>query len=438
MPELFLSALATLLRPFVTRVFAHASRLLAERRAGQGPATQPSSIMDELLNETLDRIRGGSIDARWWQNLLDRFGQQYIAPDFLRKPALQEWLGEEPVAQDLKSIATLRIMATAQDEAAPRDRLARTYAAHTGEAMHFASGPIDAVAAILVAGYIEAVPTDPRARAGMLQTGISRIDERLDQLTQRISPISDPHTRSAHTEIAKKELARILAFRAVIPARTRSDVQTLLQRLDAGDLAAADEEVKHDVRYWTARLCASDSETLDVARALRAQIRDREPDRDLSIVDALICDVDGDSDGAVRLLRDRDDPDSRTALFGVLARSRGADTALGEFAKAIASADAGLFTAVGWRNWATSMTEVGQWQEAADVLARLDAPWSGASALAFVEGIINAQLFASPGAKECDGRSPDLRGYQSNPGRARGSCPCARDGLSRTGQVRTR
>ena len=348
--------------------------------------------MDDLLNETLDRIRGGSIDAGWWQSLLDRFGQQYIAPDFLRKPALQEWLGEEPVAQDLKNIATWRIMATAQDEAATRDRLARTYSVHTLEAPHFAHGSIDVVVAILVAGYIEAIPTDPRATAGMLQTGISRIDERLDHLTQCLSPITDPATRRKHTEIAEKELARILAVRAVIPARTRSDVQTLLRRLDAGDLAAAGEEVKHDVRYWTARLCASDSETLDVARELREQITNDDPDRDLSIVDALVRDVDGDTDGAIRLLRDRDDPDSRTALFGVLARSRGADTALGEFAEAIAAANGGLFNAVGWRNWATSMTEFGHWQEAADVLARLDDPWSGAPALAFVEGIINAQL----------------------------------------------
>ena len=227
------------------------------------------------------------------------------------------------------------------------DRLARTYSVHTLEAPHFAHGPIDAVVAILVAGYIEAIPTDPRATAGMLQTGISRIDERLDHLTQCLSPVTDPATRRTHTAIAKKELARILAVRAVIPARTRSDVQTLLRRLDAGDLAAADAEVKHDVRYWTARLCASDSETLDVARELREQIRKEDPDRDLSIVDALVCDVDGDSDGGIRLLRDRDDPDSRTALFGVLARLHGARTALGEFAEAIAAPSSALFTAVG-------------------------------------------------------------------------------------------
>ena len=410
MPELSLSALASLLRPFITSVFRYAPRLLAERRAGQVWMTQPSSLMNELLNETLDRIRGGSIDTSWWQSLLDRFSQQYIAPEFLIKPALQEWLGEEPVANDLKTIATWRIMATAQDEAAPRDRLAQTYSNRTGEALHFAAGAIDAVVAILVAGYIEAIRTDPRATAGMVQAGISRVDERLDHLIQSLSPITDPVTRHAHREHAERELARILAVRAVNPARSRSDIQKLLHRLDSGDLAAADEEVKHNVRYWTARLCASDSETLEIAKEFRAQITDDHPDRDLSIVDALICEKDGDSDGAIRLLLDRDDPDSRTALFGVLARSRGGSTALDEFAEGMAAADAGFFTAVGWRNWANCMAEVGQWQEAAEHLARIDDTWSDAPALALVEGSINAQLLLPAERRSATGDPRIFRG----------------------------
>ncbi len=395
MPELSVSALASVLRPFATSVFGHARRLSAESQASQVPLTASSSLMDEVLNETLDRIRGGSIDSGWWQSLLDRFGQQYIAPNFLRKPALQEWLAEEPAATDLKTIATWRIMASAQDEAASRDRLARSYSSRTGEAHYLAAQPIDAVAAILVASYIAAIRPEDRAFAGMLQTGISRIDqidERLDYLSQAITSVGDPITRKTHTEHAEKELARILTLRGVNPAKSRSDIQRLQHRLDSDDLAAGDSEVKHKVRYWTARLCANDVETLDIARELQQQIKDDEPDRDLSIVDALISEMDGDSDEAIRLLRDRDDPDSRTALFGLLTRSRDASTALDEFAERMATADADFFTAVGWRNWARCMTEVGRWEEAAEGLARLDGTWSEALVLAFVEGIINSQL----------------------------------------------
>ena len=392
MPELPLSALATVLRPFVTSVFRNAPRLLAERRAGQVPMTLPSSLMDDWLNETLDRIRGGSIDSNWWQGLLNRFGQQYIAPEFLSKPALQEWLREKLVASDLKTIATWRIMATAQDEGALRDRLAQTYSNLTGEALHFAVGPIDTVVAILVAGYIGAIRADQCAVAGMVQAGFSRIDERFEHLIEAVSPISDPYVREAHTQHADRELTRILALRAINPSRSRDHIQKLLGRLDSGNLAAADDVVKSNVRYWTARLCASDAETLDIAEELRAQIRDDEPNRDLVIVDALICEMCGDSDGAIRLLRDREDPDSRTALFGVLARSRDTSTALDEFAEAIGSADAEFFTAVGWRNWIHSMAAAGRWEEAAERLSSMGSTWSDAPVLAVIEGITNAQL----------------------------------------------
>ena len=74
-------------------------------------------------------------------------GQQYVAPKFLTKPALQEWLADESVADDLKAIALGRIMATADDETSLRDRLAQSYSNRTGEAASFAAGPIDAVVA---------------------------------------------------------------------------------------------------------------------------------------------------------------------------------------------------------------------------------------------------------------------------------------------------
>ena len=367
-------------------------RLSAERQAGQVPLTQPSSIMDELLNETLDRIRGDSIDSGWWQSLLNQLGQQYIAPDFLRKPALQEWLAEEPVANDLKMIAAWRILATTRDEAAPRYRLAQSYSDRTGEALYFAELPINVVVAILVGGYIGAIRADDRAVAGMLQTGISRIDDRLDRLSQAVSPLTDPITRQAHTEYAGKELARILTLRAIDPATARFDIQKLHDRLDSRDLAAADSGVKNNVRYWTARLCASDAETLDVSRELRTRIKDDEPNRDLSIIDALISEMDGHPGRAIQILRDSDDSDTRTTLFALLVRSKGVGSALDMYAERIATADARLFTAVGWKIWACGMAEVGRWEEAAQRLSELNGTWSGAPVLALVEGIINAQL----------------------------------------------
>ena len=141
-----------------------------------------------------------------------------------------------------------------------------------------------------------------------------------------------------------------------------------------------------------ARLHAGDADTLDVARVFRAQINDGDPDRDLTIVDALIVELEGDPDRAVRILRDHDDPDSRTTVFALLVRSRGANTALEMYADAIDGAYARYLTAVGWKIWAGCMAESGRWQEAAQRLAEFDGTWSEAPALALVEGIINAQL----------------------------------------------
>ena len=202
MIEPSLSALTSFLRPFVTKVFNHARRLSAERQASQVPLTQPSAIMDESLNETLTRIRGGQIDSGWWMSLLDRIEQQYIAPDFLTKPVLREWLQEDSVANDLKTIATWRIMETAEDEAVLRDRLAQSYSNKTGEAPYLAAGSIDVVVAILVAGYIAEIHPDQHALAGMVQAGFSRLDERLDNLSQSKSWNTDPITSKAHTDYA--------------------------------------------------------------------------------------------------------------------------------------------------------------------------------------------------------------------------------------------
>ena len=417
MTELSLSAVASLLRPFATSVFRRARRLSAERRAGQAPlTTPPSSIMDEILNETLNRIRGGNNDPRWWRNLLDRFGQQYVTPDFLGKPALQEWISDDTVTNELKTIARWRIMGSGQDEAALRDRLAQSYSHRTGEALHLAAGPIDVVVAILVAGYIEAIPSDQRATAGMIQTGFSRIGEHLDRLNQSISSTNDPITHQAHTEYAGKELARILAFRAFDPTTARVDIQKLHDRLDTGDLSAADDEIKNNARYWLARLCAGDAETLDIAKQYRAQIRNNDPGADLSIVDALILLADEDPDGAIRMLRDRDDPDSRSVLFTLFVQSQGTNAALDTFDDKIGDSDVHFFTALGWKNWVCCMAAAGRWEEAVQRLAGLDGVWSDMPALAFIEGVVNAQLLLPEESRHLTDGLPLFAGITPNQG----------------------
>ena len=391
-PDPVLSLLAVALRPFAKSVLRYLPRLHAERQAGQVSFTQPSSIMDGLLNETLDRVRGRDIDTGWWQGLLHAYVQQYVAPDFLTKPALQEWLVKDSVAVDLKSLATARIMASNGDEVDIRDRLAQNYSECTGEAFHLASGPIEVMVAILVAGYIQAIPDNQRALAGVVQTGFSQTATSVESLKEALSPRADRVARHAHTELASEELKRSITLRAFNPEKSRSKVRDLHERIESGDLVATDDTLRAEVQYWLARLCAGDADTLDLAKELRVRIKSADSNKDLCVVDALIAERIGDPEEGIRILRDREDSDSRTALFGVIVRSRGPSTALDLYKDRVDTAGSDFFTAAGWRVWTCCMAETGRWQQAADRLTSFDDLWRDVPALAIIEGIINSQL----------------------------------------------
>ena len=170
--------------------------------------------MDSNLDQTLDRLRGGNIDDSWWQSILNWLGREYIAPDFLKTPALQEWLAQAHVADDLKALARAIIMGGDGEDAQVRERLAQSYSNRTGEALQLAGGSIDAAVGILVAGYIASIPSDLAPVAGMIQDLSGqiqdlpgRLDDRFDRSEgARLAALIDPITRKAHTEQAKKEL----------------------------------------------------------------------------------------------------------------------------------------------------------------------------------------------------------------------------------------
>ena len=420
---LTLLALASRLLPLAKAALKAGSRLNAERKAGR--ATVRSDLLDSNLDRTLDRLHGGSIDDAWWQSVLHQLGQQYIAPEFLKTPAVQKWLAQVRVAEDLKALARAIIMGADGEDSQVRERLAQSYSDRTGEARQYAEGAIDVAVGILVAGYIASIPSDQVPVAGMIQDLSGQVQDlsgdlhqRFDQLQgARLSAPTDSVTQKAHTDHAEQELAKILLLRAFDPIRWRRHSQELFTRVCSGDLMAADEAIKTEVRYWTARLCASDAETLDFARQRRKEIGETDPEKALSIVDSLLAESDGDTDEALRLLRDSDDPDSRTALFGLLTRLRGEGGALAWYADQAAPEDGAFFTAVGWRNWAVCMTKAGRWEEAALRLRGLESHWHGMPALVVLEGIINAALLLPGEYREMALDAPPLyRGIRRSVG----------------------
>ena len=179
-----LEPLAPLLRSVVTPVRSHVSRLHAERQAALVPVIQPTDLMKQVLDETLNRLRGGTIEDTWWRNILNRIGQRYISPDSLKTPALQKWLTGQQVAIDFNTLATTRLLSGDEGDTEIRTRLIASYSELTGEANQSATGPIDVVLAVLVASYLASIPSDHRASVGITLAGFKHVDARLDRLEE--------------------------------------------------------------------------------------------------------------------------------------------------------------------------------------------------------------------------------------------------------------
>ena len=232
-----------------------------------------------------------------------------------------------------------------------------------------------------------------QTRASIAQE-VSRLMSGISEDLHAIQPsaFTNPILQQACTEKADQELIKILMLRVFDLLRSRRGIQKLLNRVERGDLATANNPTKNKVRYWTARLCAADTETLALAKQLRQKLRQTDPDMDLSIVDAQLSETEGDAAKALRILRNNDAPDPRSALFGLLARSQGDRAALDWFEQQGARSDPQFFTAAGWRNWAVCMARIGKWKEAAQGLLSFESYWKEIPALAFVEGVINAAM----------------------------------------------
>jgi hypothetical protein len=111
--------LSTIARPLASvarALWPHLRRMYQERQAGQMPFSVDTDVLEHGVDATLDRLCGGNIDDTWWHNLLNHIGHPFVAPDFLRMPALQEWLADGQVQSDFKALARQRIMGADEDD----------------------------------------------------------------------------------------------------------------------------------------------------------------------------------------------------------------------------------------------------------------------------------------------------------------------------------
>lgn len=392
MPEpLIASIVVSSFRPVIEKVFRSASRIYAERKANK--TNIPQEYLDDIFKETLERLRGKSVDRNWWQKVGKGIAHELVTPEFIQKPALQEWLNDESVKKDLISLAKEIVMGQQNIDTEPRTRLAKSYSSKTGEMEKFANGPIDVLLSILVSGLIVLIPDEQKVIAGMIQESTNTILERFDDLENRSSQIiPDSITQQAHTNEANLRLQKILDLRVFNPALALAQLRDLCTHVRNGELTATDLETKVEILNWTAKLCVESPETRPLANEIRNELRDIAPDHDLSTVDALLADAEGDNEKAIFILRDKEDAESHSTLFSLLALNKSESHALEWYSEKNGLNNVEFFTSVGWKNWATCMAKANRWDETTQQLLRLESLWDKFPALAYVEGIINAAM----------------------------------------------
>ena len=389
--EVSASVAARALMPLVQSVLSTVQRLHGERVAAETPLEVRTDLLEGVLRETFGRFSGGNVDDSWWQRVLSEMASEYVASDFFRKPAVRNWLNVEGVQEAFVAIARANIMGqTAADEEEIRTFLAESYSHQTGEEQRFAKVPIDAVVASLTGGYIASIPREQRSLAGMIQALEGKLVGLTERLGRRLT--REPLVREALGKAAEDELSTILAQRSFDFPTAIDRVHALWRRVEDGDLADATVQARDSVRYWATRLHAVNEKTIPEAHQIRQTLSDPEAGGNPRILDALLQATEGDADGAIQLLRDESDADSRSVLLGILAHTKDEANVLAWCEEVDPTATPDFYTELGWRGWALCLARSGRWEEAAAGLRALASVTKWAPVLAMIEGVANAAL----------------------------------------------
>lgn len=293
-----LSELAKPLLSISSKVWPSIRRIHKERQAGQNPYIFNNDILDKGFEETYNRISTGNFDDKWWENLLNKIGHKIITPEFLRKPALQEWLSKDDVKNDFNRTARDRIMGSVKEDDDARKRLQYTYSENTGEREELAAGPIEVVISILAAGCFGSLDDQHLRLAGIMQEGFQRneegfrsVENRIDDLDKKFGSVAkDPHVIKAHSMQAESELCLILKRRSIDTDQVTQEIEGLVQKINSenGDLLHTKNSVKAEILYWAARLNATNIKTIVLANEYCKKLYRVAPDYDVRIIDALI------------------------------------------------------------------------------------------------------------------------------------------------------
>ncbi len=389
--------LAFLIKPLSKIAIKYVSRLHSERQAGQRGSIN-INLIDENLDKTFNRIRGGKFEDQWWESILKELGQIYIAPDFLRHPSIVNWVNQKGVEKNFKELARDALMNWKGRDTNTREKLIQSGLRITGEKCSIVENALDTVIAILVAGFKASIPRSQRSVAGMIQELYDLVQSCND--TNNLSNLNDAFQLQRELKIhsdfftsqKRQELSRILAYRTFDIDKAQIDIVNLYEEVNQSVIVQISNSIELEIHYWAARLSAGDAENVTVAKQLRDELKQTECNFNLTIVDALIEEIDGNEDKALQMLRDQNNSDSRSVFFGLVSRCKGKQKALDWFEKQDFHDNLDFFTPLGWLNWSLHKAEQGNFDEASSYLSKLEDSWEELPALAFVEGLLNAAM----------------------------------------------
>jgi tetratricopeptide (TPR) repeat protein len=195
-----------------------------------------------------------------------------------------------------------------------------------------------------------------------------------------------------HSEQANRELLGIRQKRSVLRLEARGEAVALAERVLTGDLQGADGSTKTQVLQLAAWLHVGSPELLDTAKRFRDQSCQVDPTASTTIIDALIQEAEGETETALRILRDADEPEARGIFFAMVARRRGEAVALEWFESQADRNSPDFFAGEGWYNLAVALAKAERWEEASDYLANASKHRSEHPDLLYIEGVVNTAL----------------------------------------------
>jgi hypothetical protein len=204
-------SLSTLGKPLIsigTALAPLVKQLRAERQAGANSTHVKAALLDAALEKTLNRLHDIEAHDTWWGELLQRAETKYVRPDYLAKPSIRDWLSEAAVRDDLKTLGLAALLPPSGDQAAIIARVADRYAHHTGEAAPLATGPIQAIVNILLAGTLAPGTKGDFVVAGLVQQSYKQMNARLDTIEGKIGALSSNDlVIQAHAEKCERAAA---------------------------------------------------------------------------------------------------------------------------------------------------------------------------------------------------------------------------------------